>query len=509
LKKSGITLSFSNGCFELRCGNQVKALKSPKAAAGYAQYADDKAKRVMQRLFVKSYSLPTRPLPSFLDAHQHNGVRHILTRSRSYLAHAPGAGKTFEAIVAALWTPETDGKTQTLFVVPPSLTLNWEREVHHCFDLLGPEGWPSIAVVPESRRAVYTGWGSDFIICPDSMLTRDWVLDRLESLPTKFVAVDEASRFKEARAERTKALFGGQLKGGRRARGLVYRARHAVLLDGSPLLNRPMELWAPTYAMAPECIDFMDENEFGFRFCGATLNARGNWEFKHSSNEEELHDRLTKTFMHVVPESELSHPERRRSMLFMNSDVRTRDMRDWEKRNLAKLKLADLGESLANQGDVARHRRELGARKSPWVAQYVSERIEQGESVLLFAWHREVVGELAVRLSRYSPGIVYGGTDERVREAAFADFQNRKRRLIIGNIAAMGRGHNLQRASRVVFAEFSWTDELNKQCEKRASRKGSDNAFVRCDYVVCPDSMDEVILQAVFRKAEIARKVIG
>ena len=65
------------------------------------------------------------------------------------------------------------------------------------------------------------------------------------------------------------------------------------------------------------------------------------------------------------------------------------------------------------------------------------------------------------------------------------------------------------RADRVIFAEFSWTDETNRQAEKRASRKGSDKEFVRCEYIVSPNSMDEVVLQSVFTKQKRVEKVIG
>jgi SNF2 family DNA or RNA helicase len=73
----------------------------------------------------------------------------------------------------------------------------------------------------------------------------------------------------------------------------------------------------------------------------------------------------------------------------------------------------------------------------------------------------------------------------------------------------MGRGHNLQRADRVIFGEFSWTDELNKQAEKRASRRGNERAFVRCEYVVAPGSIDEKVVQALFTKEKRVREIIG
>lgn len=485
------------------------------AAARFRRYADKRAEKVFARAFVKHYSLPSAPLPTFLDPHQRQGVEWILTRSRSYLAHAPGAGKTAEAIVASLLAP---GDGITLFVVPPALTANWAREIVKFTDWT--HIWPSITVVPDTASQQTISWRGEFIICPDSMLTKPWVLERLVRLQKKFVAVDEASRFKEPLSARAIALFGGVWKAKVRGRensydffqspGLVQDARHAVLLDGSPMPNRPMELWGPVTAMAPEIIDFMPQRDFGLKFCGATINERGLYEFKHASNEDELKTRLQKSFMHVVTEEELNHPERRRKMLFMNKDVRTPDMREWERKHLTTLSLSDLSEE-TSQGDIASHRRLLGIRKAAWVAAYVSDILQnKNESILLFAWHREVVEFLTSALIKFAPLQVMGGTDEADRERGFRLFQSGKRRLIIGNIGAMGRGHNLQAAGRVVFAEFSWTDELNKQCEKRASRRGRESSdFVLCDYICAPGSLDEVVLNAVFTKTRNVKRIIG
>jgi hypothetical protein len=67
----------------------------------------------------------------------------------------------------------------------------------------------------------------------------------------------------------------------------------------------------------------------------------------------------------------------------------------------------------------------------------------------------------------------------------------------------------LQAADRVIFGEFSWTDETNKQAEKRASRRGSTKSVVRCDYIVAPGTLDEPVLTSVFRKAANVKRVIG
>lgn len=441
---------------------------------------------------------------------------HVLTRARSYLAHAPGAGKTCEAIVAALMLPEREG--QVVFIVPPGLTVNWEREIHTF--TRDHRAYPTIGVVGRTASQRSVAWRAEFLIIPDSMLTKGWVYRRLFGVRRiRLLAVDEASRFKDPASARAKALFGGSTRYITYP-GLVRHAERVVLLDGSPMPNRPMELWAPVYALDPEAIDCMSQRDFGFRYCGATQNYRGEWQFLGSSHEEELRERIRQRLFHVVTEDQLDHPERRRSILVMSQDVRSASLKAWEKRNLKLLRtLEDNPAEDLSQGEIASARRELGILKTPWVTRYILQRLEdqKNEKILLFAWHREVCQALstaiAARLGRDRVSLVIGGTPEAERERAFASFQSGTRgsvQVIIGNIQAMGRGHNLQRADRVVFAEASWSDELNKQCEKRASRRGRDkDLFVRCEYVAAPDSLDERVLRSLFTKAGRVRRVIG
>lgn len=480
------------------------------AAVGMRGYGDERVERIFQRTLQARYlprGLP--PLPG-LDPHQREGIRWILSRKRSYLAHAPGAGKTAQAIIAACLSI---GEGQTLFIVPPSLVLNWEREIYKFTEWLGI--FPTIGLWTAERigKPDILGLWADFIILADSILSRDGVQRSLQLMRPKFIAVDEASRFKESTSVRTISLFGGRTDH-RSFPGIFQDAKHTVLLDGSPMPNRPIELWAPTYALDPEAIDCKGYDDFGYRYCGAKPNAFGQWEYRFSSHEEELKCKLRRDFMHVVTEDELSHPERLRSMVVMSEDVRTPEIKNWERANLVGIDNVDWHDPTV--GEIARVRRELGIRKVPWVARYVRERLEEkNESILLFCWHRDVasglLNTLHLTLGAVCPtiGFIVGGDSVRSRETSIDRFQQGKDRLLIMNIAAAGRGVNLQRADRVIFAEFSWTDETNRQAEKRASRKGSTRSHVRCEYIVAPHSMDEIVLRSLFTKEKRVRRVIG
>lgn len=494
-------LDFINGQFVFD-----GSIVSFQAAVEQRFYATEKAEKVFLRAFNQVYNVPPLPQLSFLDPHQIEGVKFILSRKRSYLAQAPGAGKTGQAIVAAFIS-----ELPTVFIVPPSLLENWKREIKkfyklfYQYDDFAREIKVSFVTSTEDRFKVE--WDANILIVPDSMLSKPWVYERLEKMKNHFIAVDEASRFKESTSERSRIFYGGIVKN-RKHHGLFQSAKHTVFLDGSPMPNRPMELWAPLYALDPLAIDCQEQRDFGFKYCGAQINDRGEYLFTGSSNEDELQAKITRKFMHVVPEEVLNHPERLRSILYMDKDVRSVEHKKWEAVNLTKGVVPVEADS---HGELARFRRELGTRKINWVAEYVRERLERNkkESILVFAWHRDVCHGLAEVLSQYSPQLIIGGTSASARETYIKEFNAGKFRLFILNIQAGGRGHNLPRADRVIFAEFSWTDELNKQCEKRASRKGRDATLpVRCEYIAVPNSLDERVLRSNFTKEKRVKRVI-
>ena len=63
-----------------------------------------------------------------LREHQKNAVAHILYRGNTLLAHAVGAGKTFEMVAAAQESKRLGLCNKSLFVVPNHLTEQWAAE---------------------------------------------------------------------------------------------------------------------------------------------------------------------------------------------------------------------------------------------------------------------------------------------------------------------------------------------------------------------------------------------
>ena len=480
-------------------------------AARFRKYADNKTENIFQKLMLKVYPLPSSgPIcPDGLELmpfQKEKGIPFILSGSRRYLAHQPGLGKSAQAICAVNTKPG-----RALIICPSFLKTTWAREITKW-----AVNFPSIAVVPESHRQNEMNWKADFVICSDSMLLKEWVRHNIYRTEFRHIYIDEGHRFQTPGASRTTALFGGVVpdakgKAKLRSPGLIYNSDHVTVLSGTPMLGTPIELWPILYAMAPEVIDFMPYQDFGFRYCGAFTDERGHWHFTGSSNEGELNNRLMGRFMQRLTKNDVLHdlPDKIREVVVMDEDPRSAKVLRMEREALKELDGArvDKPERLEEYA-VLRH--ELGLAKVDWVSRFVAGYLESdpNEQIILFAYHRDVVALLAERLSNFNPMVINGGVSNEKRTEFEDLFQSKKRRLIIGNIDAMNLGLTLTAAKRVVFCEVSYTPANNEQAEDRAHRIGQkDSVFVQ--YVVMPNSFDEISLNIILRKESSIRKVIG
>lgn len=437
------------------------------------------------------WSKALRAVEPIFEPHQKKGVYHVLTRKRSYLAHAPGAGKTLQAI-AAHWVRRATtepARPTSIIICPPALVANWRREILkwslEIRKALGMKPGPltiSPVGVNQNTRAVFFGSRADFIICPDSIIHA--AAKQLAAIPSNVTAVDEASRFKTPTSRRSQALYGS---------GLVQAAKHFVMLDGSPMTLGAVDLWAPIYYLDPESIAFRTFPEYCEHYT-VTEETRFGVKYAGSKNLTELRKSFFARLGHGVREQDLYHPVRVRELVQVGEP-------HFETEQFGERGLQELGTmpGLDETGNdtLAEYRRMVGSEKIEPALGYIKARIAENKRVLVFAYHREVCEKLATALNT-TP--LYGGVSAHIREYELAEFKRGKTKAIVGGIGPMGRGHNIQEADLAVFVEFSWSDEENKQAEKRISRMGNDALVTPCVYLALKDSVDERILRAVLRK---------
>lgn len=322
--------------------------------------------------------------------------------------------------------------------------------------------------------------------------------------------VDEAQRYVNLDARRTRAMF----------QGLVPAFDQTVYLSGTPMPNRPIELYPILSTSAPETIDGMDELSYAQRFCGAYLDSDQRWVVTGASNLEELQRRIYGRFMLRVRKADVADlPPKTEEVVYLKDD-RPATLRKLEEAMAVKLPANCSDDDLvkhviaAERGRTAAtlplstYRKELGLLKTALAVQFIRDQLENtDDTFLVFANHTEVIENLARGLDRYRPIVITGKTRKSDRQPLVDLFQkDPTRRLFLGNYLAAGIGLTLTKANRNVFVEYSWVPADNDQAVDRAHRYGQERP-VHTQYLAYRNSLDARVLGVNIRKRGVTAYV--
>lgn len=458
--------------------------------------------------------------------HQLEGVQWILSRRASYIAYEAGLGKS---ALAPLCINTIDGPT--LIICPSFLKLNWEDEL---------ENWlidfHHIQILKKQNDKVNPN--ADIYIVPDSLLhVHDFRKQFFElNKRFKYIFVDEAHRFKSEDARRTMSLTGRRdvkLGKGRKAekvfwKGFHHIADHIIDLSGTPMPNRPLELYPLISRHAPHALNFLDPHRFGTRFC-AGFESDWGWDYTGNSNLDELHDILTRNFMLVKRlEDCVDLPKILPPQFLYIDDDRGAYAKD-EMQLLKTLRITDILQLVSSQdeafkrrmhdalednpeiggfGFISELRKTLGLSKIKASVKVIKEMLEDDDKIVVFCWHKEVAKRLEEELKAYKPLVIIGGLSDKKRHETVKSFQaENDHRILIANIQAAGVGITLTKSSRVLFVEPSWVPVDNDQAISRCHRIGQTRS-VQATYLVVKNSLDHLILNAHINKNEVIKAAI-
>lgn len=96
------------------------------------------------------------------------------------------------------------------------------------------------------------------------------------------------------------------------------------------------------------------------------------------------------------------------------------------------------------------------------MCQFVRALLENGERVLLFAHHHEVMDIYKKELKAFSPGFITGRETQSEKERSVARFMEGKTDVLCISLRSAS-GLNLQSATCVVFGELDWSPAVHSQ----------------------------------------------
>jgi SWI/SNF-related matrix-associated actin-dependent regulator 1 of chromatin subfamily A len=425
-------------------------------------------------------SFKSSPLWQRLYPFQRENVEYFLSHRRALIADEMGLGKTLSALTCLEALSTSEKAFPALIVCPASLKQNWAREI---------EKW-----VPHRRYAILSGTTPAHFSPPDITIVNYDILtawiDALLGAGFRAVVLDEAHMIKNSRAQRTKA-----------ARKIARCVPAVLLLTGTPILNRPVELVEPLRALGYLDSCFGGWKHFVFRYCAARPTAFG-LDTRGASNLTELREKLVATCMvrHTRQQVLSQLPQQRRISIVLDLEDATAYQAaesEFISEALARPQRMKLSEALPF---IAKMRLEAARAKFPNLIGWVEDLLEQcpDEKILLFAWHREIQQRLYEHFGARAM-LLHSDLTTEQRQAVVDAFAGSAPRVLVASLAIGSFGFNITAASQVVFAELGWTPALHEQAESRAARIGQQKP-VTAWYLLAAGTIEEDMARILDRK---------
>lgn len=408
-----------------------------------------------------------------------------------------GLGKTLQALWL-LRRQRAGAMFPAVVVCPASVKYAWEYAAARHVDLRAqvlegrtpPTAEFDLGLVPKI-----------LIINPE--ILKNW-LPYLMRVGIQTLILDECQYYTNIRAKRTKAAI-------LLARSVPFR----LALSGTPLTNRPSELWPTLHMLRPDV--YASFFSFAQQFCAPKRQPWG-WDYGGAENIPELHAMLKETCMVRRLKKDVLRdlPSKTRLVVPMEvSDAReyreaSSNFLQWLKtaHGTARRDKAAKAVAVTRIGYLLRLAAKLKARAVVrWANAWFEEFPE--EKMVLFGVHDQMIRVLQ-RHIKARHVTVDGSVVGRARQLAVDTFvKDPEVRCFIGNIRAAGTGvDGLQRVcNTLAFCELWWVPAGHTQAEDRIYRIGQGNvAWI--NYLVAGGTIEEDLCQVIQSKQRVIQATL-
>lgn len=465
--------------------------------------------------------------------YQRAGIVYASQREGTYLTDQMGLGKSVQAVGVVNNDPLAH---RILIICPASLKTNWKREFTK---------WDvkqlSVTVISEGKRRtkyrVKNGEKfkeiienvfpeTDTIIINYELL-EDWRED-IRKVEWDLLIVDEAHMMKNPRTGRTQEIIGRKKFGDQEAISPI-QARRKLFMTGTPLLNKPVDLWPVLCALDPNGLGH-NRREFEIRYCAGQVKEiypkntvlidgvkpnvqpiKKVWDASGASNLEELQKIMRSRFMIRREKKDVltELPPKRRQVIVVEPGS-SQLLKLIAKENQLYDQYAEALKSGKFEtpafSEMSRLRKEIALSKAPFVAEHIIGALDEVKKLCLFAHHSDVVDYFIDTLREFGVVHIDGRTENEARQEAVDRFQTDPNvRIFLGSIQAAGVGLTLTAASLGIFSEIGWTPAEMVQAEDRLHRIGQQES-VLIQYIVLEGSLEERQVQLIAQKQDVASR---
>lgn len=427
---------------------------------------------------------------------QVHGVDWLSKGDSRLLGDDMGLGKTIQTIMAL---PKQD--CAALAIVPAGVKYNWKKEI---------EKWRpdlNVAIINGERNFRLPAFGEVVIANYETLpaylephkigaSSKSWEV--MVSWPSVEMArhakniiliVDEAQKVKNYKTKRSK-----------RVKGLSMSVKKVWALTGTPLENRPEDLFGILESLQMQMKVFGGWSKF-VGYMNGMKNRWGGYEWGRPSpivpellrrvmlrrkREDVLPDLPSKTFSYVkvdLPKHLKKHMD----------DLWVKYSGSIKERNLPPFE------------EFSGIRAELAASRVDALIEIVEEHEEDEIPLVVFSAHLEPLNKLSERDGWKK---ITGDVSAKERQDIVEEFQSGKLKGVAVSIKAGGVGITLTKAWKAIFVDLDWVPGANQQAEDRICRIGQESNKIEIVRMVSDHSLDVHVLELIAWKMSIIEQSV-
>lgn len=387
------------------------------------------------------------------------------------------------------------GHKRTLVVCPASVKYSWEGEVKKWTNL------ESFVVTSQT----------DFFDVPSSanviIINYDVLKKHFKALMAKHwdcCVLDESQMIKSPTAIRTKAV-----------KILTREIRHVIMLSGTPLLSRPIELFTMLNIIDP--LTWKNYYEYATRYCAGH---RGKWGFeaKGATNLAELTERISRYFLRRTKDQVLKNLPPKNKMI-LPIDLSGDSLKDYKKaskefmkflKENKKKKAKEIAKTMqAERLTKINYLREIAVMgRLDAAKELIDSIIDAGEKVLVFSSFNAPLEELYDHY--FDKAImITGKTDVEERGDIVKRFQSDPSvQVFLGGFLSAGTGITLTAAQNVVLLDYPWRPGDTEQAIDRCHRPGTTASSINIYQMHSRGTIDDFMKKTLERKQAIFDVVV-
>ena len=385
------------------------------------------------------------------------GVKYALHQERILLGDEMGLGKTVQAI-ATMVSLRNTGCKHFLVVCPASVLINWSDEVQK-HSKLRP-----IVIHGQSRSSALKRWMSSGGVGITTYETTG-TIQFPSDMHIDMLVVDEAHYIKNPQARRSKNV-----------KLLSEKSDRIMFMTGTALENKVNEM--------VNLIDILNPA------IAAKLN-----NISYMSTAPQFRETVAPVYYRRKKEEVLTElPDLIESIEWCQLGKIERSV--YEEDVLAK-KYADIRRVSWSVDDLKY------SSKGKRLAELVEEATSDNRNVIVFSFFLDTMQKVRKLIGDKYFGFINGSVPAQKREGIVKSFNQQKGKVLLAQIQAGGTGLNIQGASVVIFCEPQLKPSLENQAVARAYRMGQTNSNVLVYRLMCPDSIDEKIMNLLQEKQSV------